>query len=256
MTPYDAPIENPYDAKTQLLDPQTPPLDEVIRLAILSAALRLRVMMPAQVIEKTGPQRVTVQPSFKARYVDGTTKDLPTVLDVPVSFIQGADYSIKVPVAVGDTGYLLFADRNIETWLAGSGGIADPQDSRAHNLSDAVFVPGLSTTSGESEDDTEDMVLKNGGATIRIMKPGRFKIMNDSAELIDQVGQLASKTKELATKTAELAQDLSTETVTVIALGTPTPLNGAAQYVILNTELQQIVTDLADIISLIGTLKG
>lgn len=49
---------------------------------------------------------------------------------------------LALPVAVGDTGLLIFSDRSLDVWLA-TGGIVDPGDDRRHALSDAVFVPGL-----------------------------------------------------------------------------------------------------------------
>jgi hypothetical protein len=62
----------------------------------------------------------------------------PAVLtpDVP----SGAD--LVVPVAVGDTGLLVFADDSLDVWLS-KGGLVDPLDDRHHALSDAIFIPGL-----------------------------------------------------------------------------------------------------------------
>jgi hypothetical protein len=52
----------------------------------------------------------------------------------------GAD--LVVPVEVGDTGLLVFADDSLDIWLS-KGGLVDPLDDRHHALSDAVFIPGL-----------------------------------------------------------------------------------------------------------------
>jgi hypothetical protein len=49
---------------------------------------------------------------------------------------------LVLPVSVGDTGLLVFADGSLDVWLA-RGGVVDPLDDRHHALSDAVFIPGL-----------------------------------------------------------------------------------------------------------------
>jgi len=53
---------------------------------------------------------------------------------------SGAD--LVTPVAVGDTGLLVFCDGSLDVWLS-KGGLVDPLDDRHHALSDAVFIPGL-----------------------------------------------------------------------------------------------------------------
>ena len=232
--------ENPYDSSTQDLEPQTLPMDEVIRLAIQSATMSLRVMLPAVVLAVDSPGTVDVQPTLKSRYIDGTLKDLPAIKMVPVSMIQGAGYSIKVPVAVGDTGYLVFCDRSLDAWLAGSGGIVDPQDSRQHYIADAVFVPGLVTFSNQVTDSTTDLVITNGTSVIRLESAGKFKVTNGTNELLDLLSQI---TDQLHT----LSETLSTDTVNTVF--------GPQQLLNFST-YQTVATQLEELKSKLDTLKG
>lgn len=188
---YLDPAVNPYDPASVDPDPGTLPLDEIIRRAFKGMALGLRVCLPAQVTAVRGNQTVDVQPTLQVRYIDQTSgSNIPPVQHVPVSMPMGAGYSIKLPVAVGDTGFLIFADRSLVSWLAGSGGIVDPQDSRSHDLSDAIFVPGLPPTANQTQDGTTDLVITNGAAKIRVQKAGTFVVTNGTNELLDLLDQL------------------------------------------------------------------
>jgi hypothetical protein len=59
-----------------------------------------------------------------------------------VQFPGSGGYRITFPVAVGDTGLIVFSEASLDKWLV-SGGTVDPADDRRHDLTDAVFLPGL-----------------------------------------------------------------------------------------------------------------
>lgn len=73
----------------------------------------------------------------------------PDVVNARVAVVQGATHSDHVPIAPGDTGLLVFLDRALDTWLAQTTPAPpapipmDPIDGRAHDMADAVFIPGL-----------------------------------------------------------------------------------------------------------------
>ena len=75
---------------------------------------------------------------------DGTnqTGPLPVIPSVPVCFPGSGGWKVTFPISKGDTGLLIFCARSIDRWLS-EGGSVDPQDDRTHDLSDAIFVPGL-----------------------------------------------------------------------------------------------------------------
>ncbi len=223
---FDDTYPNPYDPNSPDFQPETLPLDEIIRQAISDSTRKLRVWLPAQVTVVRGNQKVDIQPLLQTRYTDGTLVNLPPIQNVMVSMPIGAKYSIKLPVAVGDTGVALFCDRSLDVWASGSGGLVDPQDSRQHDLSDPIFIPGLVPFSGQGTDSTSDLVLTNGNAQVRLEQGGGFKIQNTSAN------------QELITILLSLLNVLTTNAFTLTMLG-PQPFIASTI-----TALQQVQTNL------------
>lgn len=103
-------------------------------------------------------QRADCRPLVKQAYVDESgerqVESLPIVPGVAVQFPGGGGYRLTVPISDGNTvidgaiapattGMLIFAERSIDKWLSGSGQEVDPEIDHSHQLSDAVFVPGL-----------------------------------------------------------------------------------------------------------------
>lgn len=69
---------------------------------------------------------------------------IPPILNVRVSQVKGSTHFDHAPLAPGDTGLLVFADRCLDYWFKTlAGEPVDPQDGRVHDLADAVFFPGL-----------------------------------------------------------------------------------------------------------------
>lgn len=199
--------DNPFNENLPSDTPETKPQDEIIRLAISEALKKLRVHLPAKITKVIGNQKVNVQPLLKTRYVDNSVTDLPEIQNVMVQMPVGEDYSIKLPISVGDKGSLIFCDRSLDTWAASDGEPVDPQDTRIHDISDPVFIPGLVPFSKQTNDKTTDMVLTNGGAQIRLQKAGTFKVQNLKAE------------QELITILLSLLDTLINQTFTNTMLG-------------------------------------
>lgn len=199
---------DPFDPAPVNLRPETAALEEVMLKAVRYGALGLRVAMPCQIIAVRGDQTVDVQPLFQTRFTGQKPQDMAHLLEVPVAMPQGQDYRITYPLAVGDLGLAIFCDRNMDAFLASDGTRAqDPQDDRCHDLSDAVFVPGLVPTSLQTTDvkPSGDLVLQNGQLTLRMQKAGRLSVHNGTQEVIDLLDQLLQAQIDL---TQDLAQAL------------------------------------------------
>jgi hypothetical protein len=236
----DFQIDNPYNPDSNDDSFANLPLDEIIRRAIRSELSRARVMMPCKIIKINGPQNVDVQPLFKTRYIDGKLADLPAIQQVPVSMPMGFDYFTKYPLKVGDIGYALFCDRSIDNWVASSGEVVDPNDNRAHSISDAIFVPALVPSSLQSNDKSDDYAFGNGKAVFRIQKAGKFTLSNGSNELLDLLVNITTQLKILSDT---LAKD---NVNTIFGLSV---LNSKATYANIETEVEQLLAKLT-------TLKG
>lgn len=107
----------------------------------------LHTSLPGKVVRyDAATQKADVQPLIKERYADengaAQSRDLPVIPAVPVQFPGSGGYRITFPVTVGDTGLIVFSEASLDKWLV-SGGTVDPADDRRHDLTDAVFLPGL-----------------------------------------------------------------------------------------------------------------
>ena len=107
----------------------------------------LHTSLPGKIVRyDSSTQKADVQPLIKERYIDesGATqvRDLPVIPSVPVKFPGAGGYRITFPVAVDDVGLVVFCEASLDKWLV-SGGTVDPSDERRHDLTDAVFLPGL-----------------------------------------------------------------------------------------------------------------
>lgn len=184
MDSYD----QPYDQATDSRSSQTQPIDSIIKEAIDAAMRDLHTWLPSQIVAVNGNQSVDIQPLLKRKYKDGTVVDLPVIRGVMVIVPRGQDYWVKLPIAVGDTGIALFCERSLDNWSV-SGGSVDPQDTRTHDLSDPVFIPGLNPASEQVTGDATDLVIHNGIAEIQAKKDGTFKVKNNTNELLDLLSQ-------------------------------------------------------------------
>lgn len=194
---YQEPENSPYDSTVEDFDPGTPPIEKALADAIDYRLLSVRVCLPCAVTKVRGEQLVDVQPLLQARYLDGQVVNIPPIPMVPVSMKGGKLYSDKDPLSVGDTGYCVFADRSLAAWLAGQGQIVDPQDSRQHHITDAIFVPGLVPTALQTQDGTTDRVLRAGLAVLRMQQDGHFLIGNGTLTLGEVLGDSSGLVKAL-----------------------------------------------------------
>lgn len=175
-----------------------------MRQYVHSGLRGLHVCFPAKIVDVLQDQTVDVQPSFLARYVGKDPSPLPIVRGVPVVMPMGILWRVSFPLAVGDTGLCIVADRNLDTWLAGDGGMADPLDTRAHALADAVFLPGLVPTKGQTDDTSGDLVLGNGAGAAEIrIGDGTIALKNDAGEALSLI---AGALSALASSVASLGR--------------------------------------------------
>lgn len=73
---------------------------------------------------------------------EGTKTLTPDVITrVPVATLAMSGFTIQIAPSVGDIMLVLVSDREIETWLQGSGGMTTPDSDRAHDINDAIAIP-------------------------------------------------------------------------------------------------------------------
>ncbi len=127
---------------------ETPDLADNISDMIRADRLELNTCMPAVIISyDPSTKTCEVTPSFSRRFIDPTLGDEGVVprMDisgVPVVFPQSSSGGVTFPLSKGDPVMLLFAQRDIDTWIE-KGGEDAPASARLHDITDAIAIPGL-----------------------------------------------------------------------------------------------------------------
>ena len=110
----------------------------------------VRTLTPAKVtkVTKDGdkPIFLSVQPLLQETpNIKGAgAMNLPEIDNVPVWMPRTKKCILTLPVEVGDVIALIFSDRSLDNWLSSKDGdVMDHQDTRDHDLSDAVAFPGF-----------------------------------------------------------------------------------------------------------------
>lgn len=233
---------NPLDNTQPNFAPETPHLEDVLHLAMRAFAHDLRVCAPAVVAAVTGEQNVDLQLLLKTRAHDNTVSAMPIIRSCLVLMPIGQDWGIKQPLAVGDRGVAIFCDRSLDAWAVSNGGQVDPQDDRAHDLTDAFFLPGLMPISAQTTDKTTDLVLSNGKAKMRLQKGGRISFSNGTNELVDLMTQTIANQQALI--------DQLTSAIVLTSLG---PAQFAATTL---ASFAQVKTAAQAILDKVNTIKG
>lgn len=128
---------------------RTPSDVEVLRAAVNEALNGVHVALPGKVESYDSLlQKADVKPLVKhpVVYRDGTTDldELPIIRGVPLVFPRAGGFFLSLPVAKGDTVLLVFCERSLDEWMFSTGDVdVDPDDTRKHDISDAVAIPGL-----------------------------------------------------------------------------------------------------------------
>lgn len=146
--------------------------------AVHEALISLRVASPAIVRSFDGRQTVTVQIVISGEDSDGSEMPIPLLVDVPVQFPRAGGFALTFPIAAGDEGLVVFADRCIDGWFS-SGAAGIPPDHRQHDLSDAMFIPGISSLKRVISDFRNDAIVMrqlNGPGYVSVDTSGNVDI--------------------------------------------------------------------------------
>lgn len=150
-------------------------LTEAFKRAKLEAMKEVATSIPGHVIAfDPATQHAQIQIGVVRIDVKGTEFNPPPLIEVPVTFIGGAEYFQECEINPNDEGQVLFSQRCIDGWKT-TGGIAQNPILRFHDYSDAVFIPGTRSQPNviidhanngirlRSKDGTRYVWLKNDG---------------------------------------------------------------------------------------------
>jgi phage baseplate assembly protein gpV len=149
-------------------------MQDLLIAAFNSQMNNVHTSLPCVVVQIQGPDRVAIQPAINQKFKDGGTKERPVVVNVPVSFPVSKTGGMTFPVKPGDTGMAIFSMRSIEAWKNSDGYPSTPLNYAKMDKQDAMFIPGLQTSSTSSNNPAkhswshsiEDTVMFAGLGTV------------------------------------------------------------------------------------------
>ncbi|HDR0997910.1 TPA: baseplate protein [Pasteurella multocida] len=142
------------------------------------AQMNLHTSLPAKVVNfDPANQTVTLAIQIKQVLKDGKAVQIPPLVYVPVSFPRGGGFAFTFPLTVGDEGIALFSERCIDGWWQSSKA-AEPLDYRFHDLSDAMFIPGICSVPNAVKG------FFMGGLSMQTLDGGTFIRVTNGAILI------------------------------------------------------------------------
>lgn len=192
--------------------------------------------IPAIVLEVLPEQaRVKVQPIIRQLFKDDTALEYPPIIKVPLVYPSSKKSAFTFPVEKGDTVLLVFSQRGIDTFKAGTGSFTTPLDFRTFDVKDAVAIPGLmpfgSSINNPSKrslpHSTSDVVVAHNIGTaneaeVRIKPSGEIQLQSKLKVTIDSPetelkGNVTVEGSINATDTITSATDVVGGTISLVS---------------------------------------
>lgn len=151
-------------------EPRDVQLEGLLGLVIELVLDRIRGFEVGQVTSyDENRQSCSVQPMVKRAHVgeDETrvVKTASQLHDCPVWHFGSSTGRVTVPVRKGDYGLILYSSVAMDRWKK-VGGIVDPGDDRRHDVSDAVFIPGIHSLNAPPTTAPTDAVVTHGATKL------------------------------------------------------------------------------------------
>ena len=115
-------------------------------------------------------RRAQIQPALNQIKTDGTTIELPVLVDVPILMPQTKNYLISLPLEAGDSVMLLFSQRGLAQFKASYEQSLPSQES-FFSIHDAVAIPAFGALSSTPADSNALTLQTTDGMTYLSLKP-------------------------------------------------------------------------------------
>jgi hypothetical protein len=200
-------------------------LQELLQSAIQNQTNNLYTAMPCIVVsvrDNLEGMMVDIQPTVNQKLKDGTAKERPPILGVPVSFPVSTRAGFTFPIEVGTPGLAVFSMRNLDAWKSGNGRPSNPLNFAKFDKGDAIFIPGIQPPSVSVNNpskrlwqhSTSDAVLVNNIGTGQEVEV-RLKA---SGDVVINTNQNVFVNCDNATVTAQSNLDITANNITIDAL--------------------------------------
>ena len=170
-------------------------LSELIKRTIIQTMRQLRVSMPCEVVRYNSKRQMVdvriVQPEID---LAGNNIPMPVITNIPVSFVRCGKSHITHPINKGDTGFIVFADRDISSWVeTNNKSVVD--SARTHSMQDSYFIPGI--VGGGTNANANDVEIKYNNTTIHLRKNGDVDINTPSKVNVNASNEVNVTTNKL-----------------------------------------------------------
>jgi len=173
----------------------TDKLHAILERKVKNILMDVHVAMPARVTSYDyTKQKADCKPMIKRRFRDGTSQSIPVIPNVPVVFPRVNNSYVYLPIKVGDNVLLIFSDYSLDNWAFNSEQDLDPQDIRAHNITDAFALAGAYGFNNAISDlaNADDLIIKNNDCKITLKPGGTMSVIGkDGVDLVDEAYKLA-----------------------------------------------------------------
>ena len=170
-------------------------LSELIKRTIIQTMRQLRVSMPCEVVRYNSKRQMVdvriVQPEID---LAGNNIPMPVITNIPVSFVRCGNSHITHPINKGDTGFIIFADRDISSWVE-TNNTSVVDSARTHSMQDSYFVPGI--VGGGKNANPNDVEIKYNNTTIHLRKNGDVDINTPSKVNVNASSEVNVTTNKL-----------------------------------------------------------
>jgi hypothetical protein len=130
-------------------DERTADIEQALRVMNDTIMRSLLIVLPVRVVAYDGndkPPTVSVQPTVQVRRQNPNgqvvNESLPKIPRAPVHFVGGGGFTLTHPISEGDEGHIVVSSRCFESWME-QGDIQPMAHARYHDLTDAIYIPGL-----------------------------------------------------------------------------------------------------------------
>ncbi len=148
----------------------------------------LHTALPVEVIAVDyTTQTVDCKIVVKRIATDDEVLEFDTLTEVPIGYTQTNQFGITFPINVGDTGQVIFNERQLDNWVVNDE-IVQPDDTRKHSLSDGLFLPNFVNRQNlipSINQSNLEIKTKDGNGKIYITPNGKIEIQRGSNKVFE-----------------------------------------------------------------------
>lgn len=149
---------------------------DVLKAIIRNEIGNVHTIVPGIVesYDAAGPS-IVVRPAIRKQYDDGDVLAMPLIYGVPVVFPRTNNCSISFPLEKDDSVLIVFSEKSLDEWVQ-TGEESTPSDTRIHDLTDAIAIPGLFAFGKGKEVPSSDLVISYKDQLIKVKASGDIEI--------------------------------------------------------------------------------